>query len=339
MMQANKHGIYFSSLLGTSEKSATASCAVKTSDTKWSFNMKLNITPLALTCAILWGSAAGDTSIAAVPLLVNITRAGQGAPATPQDFAAAGVKENLSGATVASVGVPSTAGSSFGVAGLVFAFSNPFNASYDVSPWGSDQSACGNALLDSYVYLNSGGLGPGPVTVTISGLRNILSPGTRYRFYLFGTAGSNQNQNAEFTFPPGGVTKTTLVPGGTSAASASFYFTTGSVVSDSIAFTWARVGTDQYSAFNGIAITVAQFQTAPVPNISRIAKVGGAVDILFHGETGRDYVLETSLDLKTWTPLPLTPVVEQNDWEFIDTNTETGMGSRFYRVKAQLSSN
>lgn len=300
--------------------------------------MKLNITPLALTCAIVWGSAAGDRSVGAVPLLIDIMRAGQGAAATPQDFAAAGVEENLGGATVARVGVPSTAGSSFGAAGLVFTFSNPYNASYDVSLLGSEEHTSGNALLDSYVYLNSLGSGPGPVTVTISGLRNILSPQTRYRFYLFGTAGSDQNQNARFTFLPGGITKTTLVPGAMSAASVSFYFTTGSVVSNSIAFTWARVGTDQYSAFNGIAITVAQFQTAPIPKISRIAKVRGAVSILFDGETGLDYVLETSPDLKTWTPLALTPVVEQNDWEFIDTNRETGVGSRFYRIKAQLPS-
>lgn len=300
--------------------------------------MKLIVNHLAMTCAAILALVVADKGVGAPPLLIDIKRAGSGTPATPQEFTAAGVEEDLSGATVAYVGVPSAAGSGFAVTGLVFTFSSQFTASYDVGPLGSDRNSSGNALLDSYVYLDSLGAGRGPATVTVSGLASHLVPQTRYRLYLFGTAGSNQAQNAEFTFPPSGVTKTTLVPGALRGASVSFYFTTGSVVTNSIAFTWARAGTNQYSAFNGIAITVAQFQTVQVPRITRIGINEGAMDLLFDGKTGHYYVLESTPDLKSWTPLALTPVAEESDWRFLDTNTVAGTSARFYRISSQLSS-
>ncbi|MEZ5305211.1 MAG: hypothetical protein R3F11_31895 [Verrucomicrobiales bacterium] len=222
----------------------------------------------------------------ALPLLIDINRAGSGNTATASEFAAAGVEESLSGASVTGISVPSAPGFGFTGGGITFTFSDTYTASYDVGSQGANLSPSHNSLLDSYVYLNRDGEGGGPVVVSVAGLSIYLQPLTRYRLYLFGAAGENEAQTASFSFPISSPTKITGVPGDPSDATVSFYFMTGPVVSDVISFGWARVGTQQYSALNGIAITRATYQTAQPPVITKFELVSDDVQIQFLGIRG-----------------------------------------------------
>ncbi len=256
--------------------------------------------PLATLVGILITFATG---VGAAPILIDINRTGQGNTATAAEFVAAGVTEDLTGASVVGINVPSTTGNAFSGGGLTFSFSSPFTASYDVGLLGSDSFRSNNSLLDSYVYLNAGGPGPGPANVTVSGLSAKLEPNTSYRLYLFGSAGRNANQNSEFTFPLTGVTQTTHVPGTLSDAVVASSFTTGSIVSNTLTFKWSRVGTNTYAAFNGLAITtISPLQLWRQANFGTPYATGNAADNADPEKDGLENLVEFAFGLKPNVP-------------------------------------
>ncbi|QHI69729.1 PEP-CTERM sorting domain-containing protein [Tichowtungia aerotolerans] len=189
--------------------------------------------------------------------------------ATVDDFVALGVAGNLSGAAVSQVVASSTNSMSDGTitlsysAGLAQSVSGPDGIVTNVD----------NGVLCDYLYLAAGG-NEGPVTMQIAGLSSSLLSDTQYYLYLIG-AGDNTNQGTSFTFDS--ATLDTVSGTGTpSDAVATFTFTTGSTVNDTLEFTWDRIGSNDYSGFNGFAIVA-------VPEPATIGLVGISGVLLFWG--------------------------------------------------------
>lgn len=181
---------------------------------------------------------------------------GTGNDGTVADFIELGVTEDLSGAAVtqvlASASNTMTAGS--------ISLSYDGAVAQDVNSYTED-----NGVLADYIYL-ANGLNGGPVNMQISGLSSVLSANTTYSFYFIG-AGDNTNQGAQVTFDGDTLTTDSNPSNPITERVAKFSFTTASTVSDTLDFTWERIGDNDYSGFNGFAI-------AAVPEPTTIGLIG-----------------------------------------------------------------
>jgi hypothetical protein len=177
--------------------------------------------------------------------------------ATVADFAALGITEDLTGATVSQVIASSFLPMTDGTITLSYLSGSAFGT--------SDLGPSLNLAVKDYIYKTD----EGPIQMLISGLS--LAADTTYNLYLIG-AGDSPSQGAAFTF--NGTTQNTISGTTDPATMTQFTFTTDSSPSDTLLFAWDNVDSNGISALNGFAI-------AAVPEPATIGLFGLVGFMLF----------------------------------------------------------
>jgi hypothetical protein len=177
---------------------------------------------------------------------------GSDIPSTAADFTAAGVTEDLTGATVFNI----EGAQSMLDEGVSVDLSN-YAGTY--IPSGSYTGA-GAALMKEYIYHT------GSSDITIGGLSGRLETSTAYSLYLWGK-GDALDQTATFIFEGTSITTGTNDVFTSDAGNfmAKFSFTTDASVADSLTIGWDRNA--EFTAFSGFAIVPAN-ETMPSEGIS-----------------------------------------------------------------------
>jgi hypothetical protein len=201
------------------------------------WNMSGNADTIEIVLPISVEYVAQDTG----PILWDIGRATDGAniPSTVADFVAAGVSEDLSGATVSNV-----EGAQNMVSGDITVDLSTYRGTY--LPSGTYAGA-GASLMKEYLWHT------GSSEIVIGGLSRRLTPNTEYNVYVWGK-GDGLDQTATFSFE--GTSSTTATNDVfTSDATnflAKFSFTTDLTVADTLSIGWDR--NSEYTALNAFAI-------------------------------------------------------------------------------------
>ncbi len=206
------------------------------------------------------GFSAGSAQAATVFLGdIHGYNTNTGSTATAADFTSMGVSEDLTGASVNVMTVPTLSSVTGG--GLTISFSNPFKG-------GGKYGTSANALEDDYIFLNQN-TGSASTVGTISGLSITLDANTTYSFYLFARGGAT-NQTSTFTYDG-----TELSTNDTTTPYAKYTYTTGAVVADTLEFNWKPVGAQTYGVINGFA-----FVAVPEPSSAALLGLGGVLLVL-----------------------------------------------------------
>ncbi len=198
--------------------------------------MKIRSHSLILGVALCFSQSLSAAAIALIDF-----QATNGVDATLTDFTTAGVAEDITGGSidVFEAGVNGTL--TGGTGNVTVAFTSTTPQAYTWGPSGT------NSVVYDGAYLTSG---KGPSTVTVSNIT--IAAGTTYKLYIWGAA-TSAGQEGSFTFDG-----STIVAGSpTRATPAVFTFdsTTTGVTGSSVAFQFARTGSNSFGVINGIAIT------------------------------------------------------------------------------------
>lgn len=217
-----------------------------------------------LTCI---AAAAAVQFVTAAPILWDITvDSDYSTNADVADFTAAGVSEDLTGASVSTV-LGAVSGTMTADNGVTLSFADGESAKGTYANE-NEMTGAGAALICDYINTKNNG----PLTMTIGGLSSQLEADTTYSFYLWGI-GDSEDQNSTFTFGGTEITVGSADPDNADASDymAEFTFTTESTVSDTLEFIWDD--SNERSALNGFAIVAV-----PEPaTFGLFAAVGGAV--------------------------------------------------------------
>lgn len=207
---------------------------------------------------------ASASMVCAEPILFNIIDRRTVVNASVADFTAAGVTEDLSGATLSNVRGKAIGGESmFGSNGVSLTLEHDAVGPYANA---STMTGAGSNLLQNYIALRDNGISN---TATIGGLSSELISNTDYILYLWGI-GDKTKQNSTFTYGSGApITVGVTDPTNESASTymAKFTFKTGRVVADSLRFEWDRSRQSPYGGFNAFAIVKADRTSIPEPGI------------------------------------------------------------------------
>lgn len=207
-------------------------------------------------------AAVGTAS--ANPILWDIapTNNASQVAATVADFIAAGVTEDLTGATVANVN-----GAQIMTSGNI---TLSLNRGVAVHASGAEYTGEGSALIRDYMYIRDGTQATG----TVSGLSLELDPSTAYSFYIWGK-GDNVDQYSTLTYDGTPIDISNADPFTTDADNfvAKYTFTTGTTVDDTLEFLWDNNNPSRYRAINGFAIAAV-----PEPaTLGMVAVFGGGM--------------------------------------------------------------
>jgi hypothetical protein len=223
---------------------------------------------------IMVAAFAAVSAVSAAPILWDINSPSdvETVDSTVADFTAAGVTQDLTGATVQNVAGSqnmSSGGTTVSLSSGASMYGNNTVLTYN-----------GGTIVQEYLSVRDVDIDATPITVTIGGLATQLDANTDYNLYIWGI-GDNSDQEGTFIF--NGERKSGAADihptTGTTEASVflnTFTFNTGGTVSDTLAFDWGvgdYVGSREYAGFNGFAIVAV-----PEPaTFGLIGIVGGAM--------------------------------------------------------------
>lgn len=229
-----------------------------------------------LTCM---AAAAAVQLAGAAPILWDLSSSDPAnIDSVAADFTAAGVAEDITGASVLNVEGTTASGSTMTATnGVTLTLTD--NKAQGLAVNSATMTGAGSSILKEYIYLRSGSnKSPGPIVMQIGGLGSQLDADTDYALYLWGIGDNAEEgalQNASFTFNGETQVVSSVDPDDQDASNymAKFTFNTGSTVSETLDFTWARDGDNLYAGFNGFAIVAV-----PEPaTLGMVAAFGGAV--------------------------------------------------------------
>ncbi len=282
----------------------------------WNLTGDAEVTEVVLPISVYYGVPAPG------PILwdIGIPSSASDIPSTVDDFIAAGVTEDLTGAAASNVEAAQTM-SDGGVTVSLSAFAGSYIP-------GTTYTGAGASIMKEYIY------NKGSSVITISGLSTKLEADTEYRLYLWGK-GDAAEQTAKFTFEDAEITTSTNDVFTSDAADfmAKFSFTTDLTAADTLTIEWDNVST--YTAFSGLAIVPLLNPNPTVGDVfCEVVSGGTSIALSFYTTSGYLYSIEAAQDLIYGPWSTIASGISGTGSEVTVTNSMPDV-SRFYRAFLQ----